>query len=82
VLILGRFTAKTSESKKVAKRSGPLQQLFVTGFDAEQIWEELQLQNEPITTYLQKQVDSLLDKQTDIDFGIDVPSSKRQKVGH
>eukprot|EP00743_Colponemidia_sp_Colp-15_P005921 GILK01006366.1.p1 GENE.GILK01006366.1~~GILK01006366.1.p1 ORF type:complete len:1345 (-),score=228.97 GILK01006366.1:167-4201(-) len=44
------------------KPMGPLSQLLVHGFDDEQIWEELQLQNEPMLKYLDRQVKKLLKK--------------------
>ena len=41
---------------------GPLSELYVEGFDADQIWEQLQLVNEPMLAYLSKQVDKLSKK--------------------
>jgi U3 small nucleolar RNA-associated protein MPP10 len=37
----------------------PLDQLYVDGFDADQIWEQLRLQNEPLVTELSKRIRSL-----------------------
>ena len=39
--------------------TGPLSELYVEGFDADQIWEQIQLVNEPMLEYLSKQVDKI-----------------------
>jgi len=44
--------AKNHESYSV--RTSDLKSLLVEGFDNDQIWEELQLQNEPLIKYLEK----------------------------
>lgn len=49
-------TGKKTEPKKMSA----LNELFIDGFDEEQIWQMIQLQNEPLIKYLDKQVDSLL----------------------
>jgi len=40
----------------------PLPELLVDGFDTEQIWEEIQLQNKPIFKQLRKQINELATK--------------------
>eukprot|EP00741_Cyanophora_paradoxa_P012260 tig00020604_g11847.t1 len=42
------------------KPFGPLPELLVDGFDVEQIWEEIQLQNAPVLQYAEKRVGGLL----------------------
>ncbi|KAJ3148712.1 u3 small nucleolar ribonucleoprotein MPP10 [Geranomyces variabilis] len=43
----------------------PLETLLVDGFDAEQVWEQLQLQNEPMLGYLAEKVEHVLDEGDD-----------------
>jgi len=40
--------------------------LIVDGFDADQIWEEIQLRNEPLFRYVEKEVDVLINQDFDI----------------
>ena len=46
-----------SKAKKLnSVPTGPLSELYVEGFDIDQIWEQLQLVNEPLIGHLMKQV--------------------------
>lgn len=57
--------ARSGAEGKNAARSGlgvptgPLSELYVEGFDADQIWEQIQLVNEPMLAYLSKQVEKI-----------------------
>lgn len=42
---------------------GPLDELYTEGFDPEQIWEELQLQNKPMLQYLTKKSNDIVSNQ-------------------
>ncbi|KAI8918233.1 U3 small nucleolar ribonucleoprotein complex, subunit Mpp10 [Powellomyces hirtus] len=48
-------------SEPFPKEFSPLEALLVDGFDAEQVWEQLQLQNQPMVGYLAEKVDHVLD---------------------
>ena len=50
-----------TEGKKASSfiPTGPLSELYVEGFDADQIWEQIQLVNEPMLAYLSKQVEKI-----------------------
>src|SRR5690348_16412235 len=50
--------------------------LIVEGLNLDQIWEEIQLQNAPMTKYLGKQIGSLLKED---DFVLWSPPKKKQK---
>ena len=52
-------TSASTEAKKASVPTGPLSELYVEGFDADQIWEQIQLVNEPLLAYLSKQVDKI-----------------------
>ncbi|KAJ3049488.1 u3 small nucleolar ribonucleoprotein MPP10, partial [Rhizophlyctis rosea] len=39
----------------------PLPELLIEGFDAEQVWEQVRLQSEPMTTYLSSAVSGFID---------------------
>lgn len=54
-----RETRSRTEGKKASVPTGPLSELYVEGFDADQIWEQIQLVNEPMLAYLSKQVDKI-----------------------
>lgn len=54
-----RKTRTSIEGKKASVPTGPLSELYVEGFDADQIWEQIQLVNEPMLAYLSKQVDKI-----------------------
>ncbi|KAJ3133539.1 hypothetical protein HK101_004447, partial [Irineochytrium annulatum] len=41
---------------------GPLPELLIDGFDLEQVWEQMQLQNGPMLTWLAREVRGVLDK--------------------
>ncbi|KAJ3157453.1 u3 small nucleolar ribonucleoprotein MPP10 [Geranomyces michiganensis] len=45
----------------------PLETLLVDGFDAEQVWEQLQLQNEPMLGYFAAKVEQVVDTGNDDD---------------
>ncbi|KAI8817048.1 U3 small nucleolar ribonucleoprotein complex, subunit Mpp10 [Fimicolochytrium jonesii] len=49
--------AKTAEP--FPNEFSPLQELLVEGFDAEQVWEQLQLQNAPMGEYLGRKVEQV-----------------------
>eukprot|EP01114_Cavostelium_apophysatum_P005066 TRINITY_DN1565_c1_g1_i1.p1 TRINITY_DN1565_c1_g1~~TRINITY_DN1565_c1_g1_i1.p1 ORF type:complete len:620 (+),score=241.26 TRINITY_DN1565_c1_g1_i1:75-1862(+) len=63
--------AKESEPKKMS----PLPVLYTQGFDSEQIWEQIQLQNEPMIKHLQKEVKGLVE---DIDSVVLLQNSKNE----
>ncbi|KAL6075706.1 Small ribosomal subunit assembling AARP2 protein [Balamuthia mandrillaris] len=48
--------AKRTEPQTKNVSFGPLEELLVEGFDTEQIWEQMQLQHEPLLQYLQQQL--------------------------
>ena len=54
-------TVRTSAAGKggPAIPTGPLSELYVEGFDTDQIWEQIQLVNEPMIAYLSKQVEKI-----------------------
>ena len=62
-------TSASTGAKMVSVPTGPLSELYVEGFDTDQIWEQIQLVNEPMLAYLSKQVDMIcqwdLDKSTE-----------------
>ena len=68
-------TAKQREPVEL----GPLPELLVEGFETDQIWEEIQLQNQPLWHYLNKQITNLQDKE--IAFFTESKKNKR-KVQH
>ena len=55
--------ASSSQGSKTRKKSvaltGPLPELYVEGFDLDQIWEQIQLVNEPMIAHLTKQVEKI-----------------------
>jgi hypothetical protein len=53
--------------------------LFVDGLSLDQLWEELQLQNEPALRFLEGRVSSLVYHQDDIEL---LPPAKKQKRTH
>jgi hypothetical protein len=53
----------------------------VDGFDEEQIWEQIQLQNEPLHDYSEVAVEKLVENGKDIDLeALIAPHAKQQKV--
>ena len=52
---------KGVKAKKLSSAvpTGPLQELYVEGFDVEQIWEQIQLVNEPMIAHLSKEVEKI-----------------------
>lgn len=63
-------------------KMGPFKTLFVDGFDPEQIWEEIQLRNEPLADYAEAKIDYLLDHSDEVadDLSAFEAKSKRPKV--
>lgn len=55
----GTNSAKAKKPKTTVVPSGPLQELYVDGFDLDQIWEQIQLVNEPLIAHLTKQVEKI-----------------------
>ncbi|KAI9208522.1 U3 small nucleolar ribonucleoprotein complex, subunit Mpp10 [Polychytrium aggregatum] len=49
--------AKLSEPTKMS----PLDELMIDGFDSEQVWEQIQLQNVPMTAYLSEKVQTIIE---------------------
>jgi U3 small nucleolar RNA-associated protein MPP10 len=52
----------------VSMKASPLSELAVEGFDYEQIWEELQLQNVPALKWLDRKMKEL--EQEELDFNV------------
>ncbi|KAG0235604.1 u3 small nucleolar ribonucleoprotein MPP10 [Actinomortierella wolfii] len=50
---------KASETEDMKGQCSMLEELFIDGFDNEQIWEEIQMQNAPFLTYLKSQLAAL-----------------------
>ena len=48
--------------------TGPLSELYTEGFDNDQIWEEVQLLNEPALDHLSKEVDKVCSVAGNLDF--------------
>ena len=48
------FYKKSCKNGCVKIPNGPLPELYTDGFDNEQIWEEIQLMNEPVLEYMGK----------------------------
>ena len=65
----------------------PLTELLVEGFDGEQVWEQMQLQNKPMIAYLSKAVSQFIEKGDIVDEeneeGLeDTRSFKKAKNSH
>ena len=52
--------AKACEGVKNAGTFGPLKSLLLDGFQSDQIWEEIQLQNKPACLFLNKEIERLV----------------------
>ncbi|KAF9978446.1 U3 snoRNP protein [Actinomortierella ambigua] len=50
---------KASETEDMKNQSSMLEELFIDGFDNDQIWEEIQMQNVPFLDYLKSQLKAL-----------------------
>lgn len=50
--------------------TGPLKSLIVNGFDCEQIWEELNMQNEPLLDFIEANMDALRDNGDDLELDL------------
>lgn len=48
------FYKECCKSSSVKIPNGPLSELYTEGFDNDQIWEEIQLMNEPVLNYVGK----------------------------
>ena len=52
--------SRVGKTKKLTPiPTGPLPELYVEGFDVDQIWEQIQLVNEPLLAHLTKQVEKI-----------------------
>ena len=71
---------KGGERKRASVPTGPLSELYVEGFDVDQIWEQVELVNGPLIAHVTKQVERMsqwdLDKLTG---GNGVHSSKEEE---
>lgn len=65
------MTAKVEEVDTIG-RVGDLTELLVDGFDSEQVWQELDLQNQPLYSHLSDLVDDLLEDVDEVE--LEVPS--------
>lgn len=65
-----RTTAKSEEADTIGT-VGNLTELIVDGFDSEQVWQELELQNQPLLEHLSGITGALLDDEEDIDLEAD-----------
>ena len=54
-----KSTKKAANKRPCAAPSGPLSELYVDGFDVDQIWEQVQLVNRPLIAYLAKEVEKI-----------------------
>ena len=50
--------------------TGPLKSLIVDGFDCEQIWEELNMQNEPLLDFIEANMEALKENDDDLDLDL------------
>jgi len=50
--------------------TGPLKSLIVDGFDCEQIWEELNMQNEPLLDFIEANLDTLTENNDDLELDL------------
>ncbi|KAF9161398.1 U3 snoRNP protein [Actinomortierella ambigua] len=58
---------KASESEEMKSQGSMLEELFIDGFDNDQIWEEIQMQNVPFLDYLKSQLKALKSGKTTAD---------------
>lgn len=63
-------------------RMGPFKTLIVDGFDPEQIWEEIQLRNEPLGDYAEARIELMMENTDKVqdDLMNLAGKTKRQKV--
>jgi U3 small nucleolar ribonucleoprotein component len=50
--------------------TGPLKSLIVDGFDCEQIWEELNMQNDPLLDFIEANLDALRENDDDLELDL------------
>jgi U3 small nucleolar RNA-associated protein MPP10 len=62
--------SKKYETKQVKMRS-TIKKLKIDGFDEDQIWEELQLLNRPLTAWIETKIETFLTNSDIIDFQLD-----------
>jgi hypothetical protein len=62
-----RFTGKKYETKQLRTKS-IVKRLKIKGFDEDQIWEEIQLQNKPLTNWIENKIELLLKEKDSINF--------------
>ena len=60
-------------------RVGDLTELLIDGFDSEQVWQELDLQNQPLYSHLSDLVEVLLEDADEVD--LEVPSEGDEEDG-
>jgi U3 small nucleolar RNA-associated protein MPP10 len=62
--------AKQNELPKMKHLTGPLKSLIVDGFDCEQIWEELNMQNDPLLDFIEANLDALRENDDDLELDL------------
>lgn len=67
--------AKRIELDDLEKKTSPLTELVTEGFDHEQIWQELELQNIPTLKFFTKKVQEMNRYKNEIDFDLEVISN-------
>jgi U3 small nucleolar RNA-associated protein MPP10 len=65
-----RYKGKRNERRALRKKT-LIKKLIIDGFDEDQIWEEIQLQNKPLTEWLESQVETFLSDTQALNFGIE-----------
>lgn len=72
------FDACQARGPDALREAGGLQKLVVNGFDCEQIWEELEVQNVPLRRHLRRHVGKLVaDPKGAVDFSLSADASPR-----
>lgn len=73
-------TAKVEEEDTIG-RVGDLTELLVEGFDSEQVWQELELQNEPLYEHLTDLTEALLEDGDEVDLESDFLGAAEDEEG-
>ena len=71
---------KTYESSYASASNNSLRELLVSGFDDEQIWQEIQLQNNPCLAYLRKNIKGIATSHISLTKNASINNSNSKKV--
>lgn len=73
VVILGQCSKATKLffgcGKQSSIKGGPLTELLVDGFDSEQIWQQIELENQPVLLHIESQLKTLESAEGEKDVG-------------